>query len=64
MGEKRVQIVITGRVQGVGFRAACQHVVVAMLARCHNGPPMVHVAAVEITVPAAAPLERSFRGRG
>jgi acylphosphatase len=24
MGEKRVQVVISGRVQGVGFRASCQ----------------------------------------
>ncbi len=24
MGQKRVQVVITGRVQGVGFRASCQ----------------------------------------
>lgn len=25
MGQKRVQVVITGRVQGVGFRASCQY---------------------------------------
>ena len=25
MGDKRVQVVISGRVQGVGFRASCRH---------------------------------------
>lgn len=30
MGQKRVQVVITGRVQGVGFRASCQRQAVAL----------------------------------
>ncbi len=30
MAQKRVQVVISGRVQGVGFRASCQHVAVEL----------------------------------
>ena len=30
MGQKRVQVVISGRVQGVGFRASCQRQAVTL----------------------------------
>ncbi len=30
MFQKRVQVIITGRVQGVGFRGSCQHAAVAL----------------------------------
>jgi acylphosphatase len=30
MGEKRVQVAISGRVQGVGFRASCQREAVSL----------------------------------
>ncbi|MGQ9489160.1 MAG: acylphosphatase [Anaerolineae bacterium] len=92
MANKRVKVVITGRVQGVGFRASCQRqalalgltgwvrnrwdgtvealfegpaeAVDAMLAWCHQGPPMAYVTGVEVTVPPDAPPERGFRVRG
>jgi acylphosphatase len=30
MAQKRIQVVITGRVQGVGYRASCQYEAVAL----------------------------------
>lgn len=30
MADKRIQVVIRGRVQGVGFRGSCQHAAVAL----------------------------------
>lgn len=88
---KRVKVVITGRVQGVGFRASCQRQAVtlgltgwvhnrwdgavealfegpaeavdAMIAWCHQGPPMAYVTGVEVTAAPDAPPERWFRIR-
>lgn len=92
MTPKRVQVVITGRVQGVGFRASCQRQAIglgltgwvrnrwdgtvealfegpeaavdAMLAWCHDGPPMAYVTGVEVVTPPDAPPEHGFRVRG
>ncbi len=91
MEQKRVKVVITGRVQGVGFRASCQRQAVAlgltgwvrnrwdgavealfegpaeavdaMIAWCHQGPPMAYVTGVEVTAAPDAPPERWFRIR-
>lgn len=91
MDQKRVKVVITGRVQGVGFRASCQRQAVAlgltgwvrnrwdgavealfegpaeavdaMLAWCHQGPPMAYVTGVEVTPAPDAPSEPWFRIR-
>ena len=67
MAQKRVQVVITGRVQGVGYRASCQRqaaAVDAMVDWCREGPPMAYVSGVEISIPPDAPPERGFRVRG
>jgi acylphosphatase len=92
MSHKRVRVVVTGDVQGVGFRASCARqanalgmtgwvrnewdgsvealfegaaaVVDAMVAWCHDGPPMAHVTGVEVSTPPDALPERGFRVRG
>lgn len=92
MSEKRVHVVVSGRVQGVAFRASCQRQAVAldlrgwvrnrwdgavealfegapaavnaMVAWCHDGPPMAQVTSVEVMDAPEAPLERGFRVRG
>lgn len=92
MSHKRVRVVVTGDVQGVGFRASCARqanalgvtgwvrnewdgsvealfegaaaVVDAMVAWCHDGPPMAQVTGVEVSTPPEGTLERGFRVRG
>lgn len=36
----------------------------ALVAWCHDGPPMAQVTAVEISTPPEGPAERGFRVRG